>query len=147
VSIAFADNASSGIEPAFSWTYFRTRRPVTGTDAAKCIGSSENAVRAHEVQDHAFRLYQALGGDTLRLPPAFVHALEIRPEDHIEMVAAVQPFIDSSIAKTVNLAVDYPFEDFKKLYLLAWSSGLKGLTTYRPNAIRGPVLTSKRSIC
>jgi ribonucleoside-diphosphate reductase alpha chain len=64
----------------------------------------------------------------------------MRPEDHIAMVKAVQPYIDGSISKTVNIAADYPYEDFKALYLEAWSVGLKGLATYRPNAIRGAVL-------
>lgn len=136
VSIAFADNTSSGIEPAFSWRYVRKMRAVAGADA----------VRSHAVQDHAFRLYAALGGDTTKLPPAFVHALEISPEDHIAMVAAVQPYIDASIAKTVNLTADCAFEDFKKLHRLAWASGLKGLTTYRPNAIREPVLTPDKRV-
>jgi len=128
VSLAFADNVSPGIEPVFAWTGLRRKREPDGT------------VRKYEVQDHAFRLYKALGGDPDSLPPAFVDALSMRPEDHIAMVKAVQPYIDGSISKTVNIAADYPYEDFKALYLEAWSVGLKGLATYRPNAIRGAVL-------
>ena len=133
VSLAFADNASNGIEPAFSWTYTRKKREADGTRSE------------YEVQDHAYRLYKALGGDTAQLPPAFVGALEMSAEDHIAMMQAVQPYIDTSISKTVNVAADYPYEDFKNLYLQAWAAGLKGLATYRPNSILGAVLEVKPS--
>ena len=128
VSLAFADNASNGIEPAFAWTCTRYKREADGSR------------KAYLVQDHAYRLYQALGGDTAQLPPAFVSALEIDPQDHIAMVQAVQPYIDSAISKTVNVSADVAWEDFQGLYLQAWRAGLKGLTTYRPNRVRGPVL-------
>ena len=131
VSLAFADNASNGIEPAFSWTYTRKKREADGSRSE------------YEVQDHAYRLYQALGGDTSKLPPAFVGALEMSAEDHIAMMQAVQPYIDTSISKTVNVAADYPYEDFKQLYLQAWTARLKGLATYRPNSILGAVLEVK----
>ena len=131
VSLAFADNASNGIEPAFSWTYTRKKREADGSRSE------------YEVQDHAYRVYKALGGDTAHLPAAFVSALEMSAEDHIAMMQAVQPYIDTSISKTVNVAADYPYEDFKKLYLQAWSARLKGLATYRPNSILGAVLEVK----
>ena len=131
VSLAFADNASNGIEPAFSWTYTRKKREANGSRSE------------YEVQDHAYRLYQALGGDVTQLPPAFVGALEMSAEDHIAMMQAVQPYIDTSISKTVNVAEDYPYEDFKQLYLQAWDARLKGLATYRPNSILGAVLEVK----
>ena len=129
VSLAFADNASNGIEPAFSWTYTRKKREADGTRTE------------YEVQDHAWRVYRALGGDMLHLPDSFVGALEMSANEHIAMMAAVQPFVDTAISKTVNVPADYPYEDFKGLYLQAWRSGLKGLATYRPNAILGSVLT------
>jgi ribonucleoside-diphosphate reductase alpha chain len=128
VSLAFADNASNGIEPAFSWTYTRKKREADGTRSE------------YEVQDHAWRLYKTLGGDTTELPPAFVGAMEMSANAHIAMMQAVQPFVDTAISKTVNVPVDYPYEDFKGLYLQAWRAGLKGLATYRPNSILGSVL-------
>jgi ribonucleoside-diphosphate reductase alpha chain len=131
VSLAFADNASNGIEPAFSWTYTRKKREADGSRSE------------YEVQDHAYRLYKALGGDPNAMPPAFVGALEMSAEDHIAMMQAVQPYIDTSISKTVNVAADYPYEDFKQLYLQAWTARLKGLATYRPNSILGAVLEVK----
>ncbi len=60
--------------------------------------------------------------------------------DHMKMIAAVQPYVDAAISKTVNVPEDYPFEEFKNLYLEAWKSGLKGITTYRPNNVIGSVL-------
>ena len=129
VSLAFADNASNGIEPAFSWTYTRKKREADGS------------TREYTVQDHAWRLFHQLGGKPNELPESFVSALEMSAEDHIAMMKAVQPFVDTAISKTVNVAADYPFEDFKQLYLQAWGHGLKGLATYRPNSILGSVLS------
>lgn len=128
VSLAFADNASNGIEPPFSWTYTRKKREADGS-------RSEYAV-----EDHAWRLYRELGGDVQQLPDYFVSALEMSAADHIAMMEAVQPFVDTAISKTVNVPADYPYEDFKDLYLQAWRARLKGLATYRPNAILGAVL-------
>jgi ribonucleoside-diphosphate reductase alpha chain len=128
VSLAFADNASNGIEPPFSWMYRRKKRESDGT-------TSEYAV-----EDHAWRLYRELGGDVDQLPDYFVNALAMSAGEHIAMMEAVQPFVDTAISKTVNVAADYPFEDFKSLYQKAWRANLKGMATYRPNSILGSVL-------
>lgn len=128
ISLAFADNASNGIEPAYSWVYTRKKR------------MPDNTTRDYEVADHAWRLYRHLGGDVQHLPPAFVTALEMSALDHLKMLQAVQPFIDSGISKTVNVPADYPYDEFKDLYLQAWKAGLKGLATYRPNTVLGAVL-------
>ncbi|MGR9053354.1 MAG: adenosylcobalamin-dependent ribonucleoside-diphosphate reductase, partial [Gammaproteobacteria bacterium] len=129
ISLAFADNASNGIEPAFSWFYSRWKREADG-------GKTE-----YRVEDHAYRVYRERGGDTDKLPPAFVSALDISARDHMLMQAAVQPYICASISKTVNVPEDYPYAQFVDLYLDAWKSGLKGITTYRPNNILGSVLS------
>ena len=130
VSLAFADNASNGIEPAFSWSYTRKKR------------ESDGSTSEYTVEDHAYRLYRALHGTTrdTPLPAYFVNALEMTAADHVAMMQAVQPYIDTSISKTVNIPADYPYEDFKDLYHHAWRAGLKGLATYRPNNILGAVL-------
>jgi ribonucleoside-diphosphate reductase alpha chain len=128
VSLAFADNASNGIEPAFSWTYTRRKREGNGS------------VTEYDVEDHAWRLYRTLGGDMANLPPYFVSAMEMAATDHVAMMEAVQPFVDTAISKTVNVSEDYPYENFKGLYHEAWQAGLKGLATYRPNSIVGAVL-------
>jgi ribonucleoside-diphosphate reductase alpha chain len=125
ITLAFADNASNGIEPAFSWTYQRKKRMEDGS------------LRSYEVADHAWRLYRHLGhdvSDDSALPRHFVTALQMSARDHLGMMQAVQPFIDTAISKTVNVPTDYPYADFKDLYRDAWHAGLKGLATYRPNA-------------
>ena len=128
VSLAFADNASNGIEPAFSWMYRRKKR------------ESDGSTTDYAVEDHAWRLYRELGGNVDALPDYFVSALDMSATDHIAMMEAVQPFVDTAISKTVNVPADYPYEDFKGLYQQAWDAKLKGLATYRPNAILGSVL-------
>lgn len=128
VSLAFADNASNGIEPAFSWMYRRKKREADGSTTD------------YAVEDHAWRLYRELGGDASNLPDYFVSALEMKAADHIAMMQSVQPFVDTAISKTVNVPADYPYADFKDLYLQAWRAQLKGLATYRPNSILGSVL-------
>ncbi len=75
------------------------------------------------------------------LPDYFVSALDMSAHDHLDMMAAVQPFVDTSISKTVNVPADYPFDAFKDLYFDAWQRGLKGLATYRPNETLGAVLS------
>jgi len=87
-----------------------------------------------------------MGGDMDKLPEYFITALEISAQAHEEMVAAVAPFIDTSISKTVNVPGDYPYADFEDLYMAAWKSGLKGLATYRPNSVLGSVLSVGESI-
>ncbi|HUG56790.1 MAG TPA: adenosylcobalamin-dependent ribonucleoside-diphosphate reductase [Candidimonas sp.] len=129
ISLAFADNASNGIEPAFSWFYNRMKRMADGSK------------KDYTVEDHAYRVYRAMGGDVDNLPSAFVSALDISAIDHMLMVAAVAPHVDAAISKTVNVPADYPYEEFKNLYMEAWHRGLKGITTYRPNNILGAVLS------
>lgn len=132
ISLAFADNASNGIEPAFSWAYTRKKR----------LGQAEGGgFKEYQVEDHAWRLYRHLYGEQAPLSEAFVTALELRAADHAAMVAAVAPYVDTSISKTVNVPADYPYADFQDLYTQAWKSGLKGLATYRPNSVLGSVLS------
>jgi ribonucleoside-diphosphate reductase alpha chain len=138
ISLAFADNASNGIEPPFSWCYTRKKRMADGT------------LQEFPVEDYAWRLYHHLVANGLlpasasgadALPDYFVTALEISAAAHESMVAAVAPYVDTSISKTVNVPENYPYEEFQGLYMAAWKSGLKGLATYRPNSILGSVLS------
>ena len=130
ISLAFADNASNGIEPPFSWSYVRKKRMPDGSS------------KEYAVEDHAWRLFRHLKGETAALPEAFVTALEMSAQAHERMVAAVAPYIDTAISKTVNVPADYPYADFQHLYVDAWESGLKGLATYRPNEVLGSVLST-----
>lgn len=129
ISLAFADNASNGIEPPFSWYYTRTKRMPDGSK------------KDYLVEDHAYRVFRAMGGDVNHLPESFVSALQISAIDHMLMVSAVAPYVDAAISKTVNVPEAYPYDDFKDLYIQAWHQGLKGITTYRPNSILGAVLS------
>jgi len=127
----FADNVSSGLEPVFSFKYTRN---VLMPDGSR---------REEEVSDHAYRLFRRLKGDSAPLPDYFVDAQAPAPADHVVMQAAVQKYIDSSISKTINVPADFPFEQFKDVYLQAYELGCKGCTTYRPNEVTGAVLEAK----
>ena len=96
VSLAFADNASNGIEPAFSWMYRRKKR------------ESDGSTTEYAVEDHAWRLYREFGGDVDKLPDYFISALDMPAASHIAMMEAVQPFIDTAISKTVNVPAECP---------------------------------------
>ncbi len=128
VSLAFADNSSTGIEPVFDWS------------CARHFHASDGHRHRFEAQDHAWRIYQSLGSSALRLPSAFVTALQIRPEHHIAMVAAVQPFVDGAISKTLNLPAHTSADEIGALFMQAWREGLKGLTIFRPNRVHRAVL-------
>jgi len=129
----FADNVSSGLEPVFSFKYTRNVLMPDGSRTAE------------EVSDHAYRLFRRLKGEDAPLPDAFVDAQTLEPRDHVVMQAAVQKYVDSAISKTINVPVDLPFEDFKDVYILAYESGCKGCTTYRPNEITGAVLEAPKA--
>ncbi|MSO65160.1 MAG: adenosylcobalamin-dependent ribonucleoside-diphosphate reductase [Alphaproteobacteria bacterium] len=126
-----ADNVSSGLEPVFSFIYKRT---VLMPDGSR---------KEEEVSDYAFRLFRRQFGATTPLPPAFVDVQHLTPADHVRMQAAVQEFIDSAVSKTVNIPEDMSFAAFKDVYMLAYDSGCKGITTYRPNTVTGAVLEAK----
>jgi ribonucleoside-diphosphate reductase alpha chain len=123
-----AGNVSSGIEPVFSFTY---TRHVTQPDGSR---------KASDVSDYAFRLYKTMKGEDASLPDYFVDAQSLSPDAHLRMQATVQNNIDSAISKTINIPVDFAFEDFADVYIKAYDSGCKGCTTYRPSDVRGAVL-------
>ncbi len=125
-----ANNVSSGIEPVFDYHY--TRRLL----------ETDGSYREHELSDYAWRLWHASYGDR-PLPSAFVDARSLPPSVHLQMQAAVQPYVDNAISKTINVPVEFPFDDFKSIYLRAYRLGLKGCTTFRPNPITGAILSSE----
>ncbi|MEZ5928697.1 MAG: adenosylcobalamin-dependent ribonucleoside-diphosphate reductase [Parvularculaceae bacterium] len=124
-----ADNVSSGVEPVFAFSYSRKVRQADGS-------SVEEAVT-----DYALMKWKRLHGDMLPPTDIFVSAQTLTPQDHLRMQSAAQRFIDSSISKTVNCPADIGFEAFKDVYREGYRLGCKGLTTYRPNAITGSVLS------
>ena len=127
-----ADNVSSGIEPVFR---FRFERRILDADGHP---------RTREVVDRAWALWQECHPDR-EMSPAFVQADELAPDAHLAMQAALQPYVDSAISKTINVPEDVPFERFEHIYRRAFELGLKGCTTYRPNPVTGAVLRESES--
>ena len=111
-------------------------------ELTRCVITLGSPFSGHPNATNAWRLYREQGGDVTQLPQAFVTALEISAMAHMDMVAAVAPYVDSAISKTVNVPADYPYTDFEGLYLAGWKAGLKGLATYRPNSVLGSVLST-----
>ena len=122
-----ADNISSGIEPVFAYRFSRRILAPDGTQ------------ELHEVRDHAYQRWQRCHGSA-PLPEAFVEAHSLSPHEHLQMQAALQPFVDNAVSKTINVPQDYPFEKFKAVYREAYELGLKGCTTFRDNPISGAIL-------
>jgi ribonucleoside-diphosphate reductase alpha chain len=91
--------------------------------------------------DYALALWRAAGRRDL--PPEFVTSAELSPADHLAMQAAIQPHVDSSISKTINVPENLPFADFVSVYGEAYARGLKGCTTFRPNHVTGSILTAQ----
>lgn len=124
-----AGNVSSGVEPVFAYSYTRKVRQADGTS------------REEAVEDYALGVWKRLKGDAAPPQDVFVSAQTLTPADHLRMQAAAQALIDSSISKTINCPEDISFEAFADVYLEGYRLGCKGLTTYRPNAITGSVLS------
>jgi ribonucleoside-diphosphate reductase alpha chain len=123
-----AGNVSSGIEPVFDFRYERR------------VLQSDGSAATEPVEDYAHALARRLGRSTSSA--AFVTTQTLAPADHLAMQAAAQRHVDSAISKTVNCPEDIAFDAFKDIYLDAYARGLKGCTTYRPNAITGSVLAT-----
>jgi ribonucleoside-diphosphate reductase alpha chain len=123
-----ANNCSSGIEPIFA------------AEAERRVLGREGSYRTHRVVDCALQVWQQQGRDGT--PPALVEAQQIDPLAHLQMQAALQPFVDNAISKTINVAADILFERFEDLYRQAHTLGLKGCTVFRPNPVTGTILSS-----
>src|SRR5262249_31800140 len=102
--------------------------------------AEDGTATSFALTDYALERWRAQGGAAADLPPGFVTASELPAGAHLEMQAPLQPFVDHSISKTINVAPDYPFADFKRIYDQAYDLGLKGCTTFRPNPVTGAVL-------
>ncbi|MEL6586164.1 MAG: adenosylcobalamin-dependent ribonucleoside-diphosphate reductase, partial [Pseudomonadota bacterium] len=123
-----AGNVSSGIEPIFAHSYTRKVLRPDGTRTEEVV------------EDYAVAAWRRLHGDA-PLPQSFVAVADLSPSDHVTMQAAAQPWVDSSISKTINVPAEIGFDAFKDVYMEAWNSGCKGCTTYRPNDVTGSVLS------
>ncbi|GAV20511.1 ribonucleoside-diphosphate reductase alpha chain [Mariprofundus micogutta] len=137
ISLSLANNASNGIEPSFAHHYARN-----------IIREGKKSKEKVDVFSYELLAYRALiNADAMpfsqdeasKLPDYFISADEVTPKQHVDIQAAAQRWVDSSISKTANVPTDFPYEDFKDIYLYAYDQGLKGCTTFRfnPEAFQG----------
>ena len=143
ISLSIANNASNGIEPSFAHHYSRNLiRPGKKTKEKIDVFSYELLAYRELVNP------RAMPGSTdqeERLPDNFVTSDDITPRQHVDIQAAAQKWIDSSISKTANVPGDYPYADFQNIYMYAYDQGLKGCTTFRynPEAFQGVLVKDK----
>jgi ribonucleoside-diphosphate reductase alpha chain len=143
ISLSLANNASNGIEPSFAHHYFRNViREGKKSKERVDVFSFELLAYRHLINAEAM---PHADNDEERLPDYFVTADDITPREHVDIQAAAQKWIDSSISKTANVPTDYPYEAFKDIYLYAYEKGLKGCTTFRfnPEAFQGVLVKEK----
>jgi ribonucleoside-diphosphate reductase alpha chain len=137
ISLSLANNASNGIEPSFAHHYSRN-----------VIREGKKSKEKVEVFSYELLAYRALVNqaaipgsedEKTKLPEQFITSEDITPAEHVDIQAAAQKWIDSSISKTANVPTDYPYEKFKNIYTYAYKKGLKGCTTFRfnPEAFQG----------
>ncbi|MFV2055896.1 MAG: adenosylcobalamin-dependent ribonucleoside-diphosphate reductase [Thiohalomonadales bacterium] len=147
ISLSLANNASNGIEPSFAHHYFRNVIREGKKSKEKIdVYSFEMLAYLQLINPNANPNSSAKeGGVANQLPDYFLTADDITPRQHVDIQAAAQKWIDSSISKTANVPSDFPFEEFKDVYLYAYDSGLKGCTTFRfnPEAFQGVLVKEK----
>ena len=143
ISLSLGNNASNGIEPSFSHHYAR--------NVIRTGKKTKEKVNVFSLELLAYRTFinPAANPDTVdgdaQLPDYFVTSEDITPKQHIDIQAAAQKWIDSSISKTANVPSDFPFENFKDIYWYACEQGLKGCTTFRfnPEVFQGVLVSEK----
>jgi ribonucleoside-diphosphate reductase alpha chain len=145
ISLSVANNASNGIEPSFAHHYARNIiKPGRKTKEKVDVFSYEllayRALNKTETQGN-----EAAPINNMNLPDYFITSDSVTPKQHVDIQAAAQKWIDSSISKTANVPSDYPFEDFKHIYQYAYDKSLKGCTTFRfnPEAFQGVLVQEK----
>ena len=143
ISLSLGNNASNGIEPSFAHHYARN-----------VIREGKKTKEKVDVLSYELLAYkQLINADAtpgpvapeLALPDYFISADDVTPKAHVEVQAAAQKWVDSSISKTANVPTDYPYDDFKDIYMSAYENGLKGCTTFRfnPEAFQGVLVKEK----
>ncbi len=143
ISLSLANNASNGIEPSFAHHYFRNVIRQGKKSKEKVDVFSFELLAYRELMDK--NAIPDTSASKSNLPGYFVSADDINPKEHVDIQAAAQKWIDSSISKTANVPTDYAYEDFKGIYLYAYRQGLKGCTTFRfnPEAFQGVLVKEK----
>lgn len=146
ISLSLANNSSNGIEPSFAHHYFRNViRQGKKTKEKVDVFSFELLAYRAMVDVEAMPAGVGEGAAPNSLPDYFITADEVTPKQHVDIQAAAQLWIDSSISKTANVPTDYNYEEFKDIYLYAYQQGLKGCTTFRfnPEAFQGVLVKEK----
>jgi ribonucleoside-diphosphate reductase alpha chain len=143
ISLSLANNASNGIEPSFAHHYARNVIRSGKKSKEKVDVFSYELLAYRERVNPRAMPYSEIVEE--QLPDYFITADDITPKAHVDVQAAAQKWIDSSISKTANVPTDYPFDAFKDIYLYAWQQGLKGCTTFRfnPEAFQGVLVKEK----
>ena len=126
-----AGNISSGLEPIFAASYTRN------------ILSEDGTPKAFTLTDHALDLWRRLTGSSAATPRCFVTVGDLPFSAHLQMQAAPQPFVDNSISKTITVPENTPFDEFRRIYDMAYDMGLKGCTTFRSNPVTGAILSEQ----
>lgn len=143
ISLSLGNNASNGIEPSFAHHYSRN-----------VLREGRKTKEKVEVYSYELLAYRTLinpdaspdsDDPAAKLPDYFLTSEDVTPRQHVDVQAAAQKWVDSSISKTANVATDFPFEDFKDIYMYAYERGLKGCTTFRfnPEAFQGVLVKEK----
>ncbi|MDH5766424.1 MAG: adenosylcobalamin-dependent ribonucleoside-diphosphate reductase, partial [Gammaproteobacteria bacterium] len=143
ISLSLANNASNGIEPSFAHHYSRN-----------VIREGKKSKEKIDVFSFELLAYRSMinpdaipyaENDAQKLPDYFISSEDVTPKQHVDIQAAAQKWIDSSISKTANVPTDYPFEDFKNIYEYAYDMNLKGCTTFRfnPEVFQGVLVKEK----
>jgi len=143
ISLSIANNASNGIEPSFAHHYSRNVIRENKKSKEKVDVFSFELLAYRKLINEKAMPYTE--DEDAQLPPYFVTSDDITPKQHVDIQAAAQIWIDSSISKTANVPTDYKFEDFKDIYRYAYEKGLKGCTTFRfnPEAFQGVLVKEK----
>lgn len=128
-----AGNVSSGVEPIFAGSYSRR------------VLAQDGSAKEFALTDYALDLWRREAKVAAGIPDGLVSAAELPVRAHLDIQAALQPFVDNSISKTINVPRDCPFSEFRQIYDLAYDGGLKGCTTFRPNPVTGAVLSQELS--
>ena len=143
ISLSLANNASNGIEPSFAHHYSRNVIREGKKSKEKVDVFSYELLAYRELVNNKAMPFSDKEDE--KLPDYFVDSSTIQAKAHVDIQAAAQKWIDSSISKTINVPTEYAFEDFKDIYLYAYEKGLKGCTTFRfnPEAFQGVLVTEK----
>ncbi|MDH5185134.1 MAG: ribonucleoside-diphosphate reductase, adenosylcobalamin-dependent, partial [Gammaproteobacteria bacterium] len=143
ISLSLANNASNGIEPSFAHHYARNVIREGKKSKEKVDVFSFELLAYKELINKEAMPYAE--EESKQLPDYFISADDISPTEHVDVQAAAQHWIDSSISKTANVPTDYDYEKFKDIYLYAYEEGLKGCTTFRfnPEAFQGVLVKEK----